>query len=766
MKKGKIIKKIFILGLILGCTIQFSGCDSKENTENGQEAQDNKTESDFVYAAERQEFDISGKLGDAKLVGDTVYFLSGEAYGENGVYEWQAYSLKAGTGETVPMLLAAVSETAESVEHLCVNQEGDVFAVAARTVKQDTEEQDSKQGGNSNQKMYFLDRYASDGTLVFSVDITELRENDAYFSIRYMAVDQEGNIYLSSNGSVNDFSTIWIFDREGNRTGKLPCETWVDALFTLPNGKVAAAMRDGENSGSFREIEAEKGTFGETYGNLPEAGSYFAGTSEHTILMTGKDKVYQYDFMTKTCEELLSLRDCDVDTGRLCGFGVLSDGRLLAVCRKRSDEESGAELVYLTKKTKAEAAEEEKETIVLGVMFFGDAVISDAVLRFNQTNEQYRIEVVSYGEEDYEAGKMRLDAELVSESGPDIVWVNYSDMKAYAEQGILEDLYPYIDAEDTMERGDFVESVLTAFETDGKLPCFSPDFSVDTMIGRSAEVGEEPGWTIEDVIALAESKPEGTELFEYGTRRRVLECFFYGSMDRFINWETGECSFDDGTFEKLLIFANRFPKEILFDEEDSVVGKFREGRLLLAVTPVAGVDTVQMYEQLFGEPVTLVGYPAEEGTGSYILPAGPAIGINVNAKHKEAAWDFVKQLLSLEYQTERAKISFPILKEALEAKFEENRTPEYQEIDGELKEQPKVEVGYGDWNGKLYAATKEEIDAVRTLIENAGGVTTLPQEVKNMILEEADAFFEGQKSAKEVADIIQSRVQVYVNENR
>lgn len=197
MKKEKMIKKIFILGLILGCTIQFSGCGSKENTENGQEAQDNKTESDFVYAAERQEFDISGKLGDAKLVGDTVYFLSGEAYGENGVYEWQAYSLKAGTGETVPMLLAAVSETDES------------------------------------------------------------------------------------------------------------------------------------------------------------------------------------------------------------------------------------------------------------------------------------------------------------------------DMKAYAEQGILEDLNPYIDAEDTMERGDFAESVLTAFETDGKLPCFSPDFSVDTMIGRSAEVGEEPGWTIEDVLALAETKPEG-----------------------------------------------------------------------------------------------------------------------------------------------------------------------------------------------------------------------------------------------------------------
>lgn len=751
------IKKILAAGFILSCTLQFPGCGSKENTESKQEIQNDTIESDFVYTAERQEIKINGSLGAADLLNDTIYFLSGEAYGENGEYRRQAYSLKTGLEEATPTPLPITLEAGESIEHLCVDQKGDAFAVV---------NQDTKLGGNSSQKMYFLNRYTADGNIVFSVDITELHNGDAYFSIRYMAVDREDNIYLSSNGSVNDFSTIWIFDGEGNRTGKLLCETWVEAMFMLPDGKVAAAMREGENGGNFKEIEAATGTFKKTYGNLPEPGRYFAGASDHTILMTGKDKVYQYDLTTETYEELFRFRDCDVEMSRLCGFGVLSDGRILAVCQSAGSENPGAELVYLTKKTRAEAAEDAKETIVLGVMFFGNAGMSDAVLRFNQTNEQYRIEVVSYGEEDYEAGKMRLDAELVSESGPDIVWMNYSDMKSYAKQGILEDLYSYIDMEEAMDRGDFVESVLAAFETDGKLHCFSPDFSVDTMIGKSADVGKEAGWTIEDVIALAESKPEGTELFEYGTKSRVLESFFYGSMERFINWETGECSFNDGTFEKLLIFADRFPKEILFDEEESTAGKFRDGRILLAATPVAGVDTLQMYEQLFGEPVTLIGYPSDEGAGSYILPAGPAIGINVNSKHKEAAWDFVKQLLSLEYQTERAKVSFPILKVALEAKFEENMTPEYREINGEQIEQPKVEVGYGDWNGKLYVATEEEINAVRTLIEYADGITTLPQEVSNMVLEEAETFFEGQKSAREVADIIQSRVQIYVNENR
>jgi len=35
-----------------------------------------------------------------------------------------------------------------------------------------------------------------------------------------------------------------------------------------------------------------------------------------------------------------------------------------------------------------------------------------------------------------------------------------------------------------------------------------------------------------------------------------------------------------------------------------------------------------------------------------------------------------------------------------------------------------------------------------------------------IITEETSAYFEGQKTAEETADIIQNRIQVYVNENR
>ena len=39
-------------------------------------------------------------------------------------------------------------------------------------------------------------------------------------------------------------------------------------------------------------------------------------------------------------------------------------------------------------------------------------------------------------------------------------------------------------------------------------------------------------------------------------------------------------------------------------------------------------------------------------------------------------------------------------------------------------------------------------------------------EILNIILEDAEPYFEGQKSVDEVAGIIQNRVGIYINENR
>ena len=60
---------------------------------------------------------------------------------------------------------------------------------------------------------------------------------------------------------------------------------------------------------------------------------------------------------------------------------------------------------------------------------------------------------------------------------------------------------------------------------------------------------------------------------------------------------------------------------------------------------------------------------------------------------------------------------------------------------------------------------QEDVDTVKKFVESLSLVYSPNEELYNIVTEEADAYFNGQKTAQEVAEIIQSRVSIYVNEN-
>ena len=57
------------------------------------------------------------------------------------------------------------------------------------------------------------------------------------------------------------------------------------------------------------------------------------------------------------------------------------------------------------------------------------------------------------------------------------------------------------------------------------------------------------------------------------------------------------------------------------------------------------------------------------------------------------------------------------------------------------------------------------LDKMQKILDNLSFSVNSENDVLNIILEEAGAYFAGQKSTEEVSDIIQSRIQVYLKEN-
>ena len=166
----------------------------------------------------------------------------------------------------------------------------------------------------------------------------------------------------------------------------------------------------------------------------------------------------------------------------------------------------------------------------------------------------------------------------------------------------------------------------------------------------------------------------------------------------------------------------------------------------------------------FGEDVSYIGFPTENGKGSYAM-ANECYAISSRSKNTEAAWEFLRYYLTEEYQSS-LQWGLPVQKKY----FDENAKnalgrPFY--IDEEGNKQEYDENFY--LNGEaivLDPLTQEQVDKVVSFILSIDKCYYYNEDIINIVNEEMDAFFTGQKSAQEVAKIIQNRAQIYVNENR
>ena len=69
-------------------------------------------------------------------------------------------------------------------------------------------------------------------------------------------------------------------------------------------------------------------------------------------------------------------------------------------------------------------------------------------------------------------------------------------------------------------------------------------------------------------------------------------------------------------------------------------------------------------------------------------------------------------------------------------------------------------------NEEIYAIDPEQIDQLRELIASTDRKANYDSDIFEIVSQEAAAFFQGQKSAEDVAKLIQSKANIFVNEQR
>ena len=421
--------------------------------------------------------------------------------------------------------------------------------------------------------------------------------------------------------------------------------------------------------------------------------------------------------------------------------------------------------------------EESRTVLTIATSNGSDRNLIEQVNAFNQSNREYFVAIVEYewdGLDGHPADSFAtwLSMQILSGNGPDMVEYGGYYSPAVASGKLMEDLYPYMEADESFQKEDYYENILEAFEKENSLYVLPAGFSIKTLCGKASELGSDreltEGWEIGEMMEVFESSRNAEWLLMNHSKSLIFWELCSGCMGNYVNWETGECCFHTPEFIELLEFSDTFPDKLMIDNDFSYLQSLQSGQTFLQPVNLTDATYVTTQRISFGDTdMRWPGYPVSDGEkglgGGVADGCGAMLSICRTSKNKEGAWQFLKSFLMPEAQREVSGI--PLLRTVSEERIQRLLTVEYETVDGSRKEKSKYEIIIeGEEPIEVIAITEEDAEMFRSIVENTHRSTGLDYGMRDIIMEEAGAYFEKGKDSAAVAEMIQNRVSVYIAE--
>ncbi len=433
---------------------------------------------------------------------------------------------------------------------------------------------------------------------------------------------------------------------------------------------------------------------------------------------------------------------------------------------------------------------ESAKVLSLGMMYVHPD-ISSKVTAFNKSQDDVRIKIVDYSKyDDYDeenkkvinSSENQLKMDIVSGNAPDMVFVyDPGVIKSIASKGVFADLYPLLGTNGSAKKEDIMDNVLKACEYDGKLVTITPGFSVSTIAAKTKLLDGKTSWNLDELIDAYHKLPKGTKLFGsmMGGREDILNMLSISNKS-LIDTEKHTCNFNSPEVVKLLNFCNEFEEEEEFDWEHASQSEmqeyyekeetsYRDDKAFLMqydLSDLAGYK--ELSQGSFGDDVTLIGFPTGSGNGA-LISCYTCFSILNSASDKDACWKFISQFLTPEYQSSeenRMMGTIPSLKSSFEEALDAaTKKPFYTDADGKKVEYDRTYY-IGNKEIKIDPLNEEEKNFIRDYIlaSDETGVGYTDSEIENIFMEETKAFFNGERTAEETAELLQNRISIILSE--
>lgn len=345
--------------------------------------------------------------------------------------------------------------------------------------------------------------------------------------------------------------------------------------------------------------------------------------------------------------------------------------------------------------------------------------------------------------------------DLSTGNGPDMLLVDSEDLQLLYEQDLLADLSDVF-PEELKEQ--IFGGIWQAGTIDGKLVGLADQLYLQSVL-VSNKVWTEDTWTVDDILQIMEEQ-EGTAQGIYPTNvyspSHILNYLLTDMDSSLVDWEQGICYFDSEKFKKIMELCKA--QGVLEGCHDSANRKevkeaIENGAFLGTREYIMDFSDFSSYMAYYGEDYHWVGFPTDGESGNF-GNCGGFLVVNKNTEHMKE----IRGFLQLLYSEELQRSSHHCLRK--DVLRENTFIPSWSS---------KAEFSMGEGRYLQLDCKPDGTSYVEEFIAFMDSGTIMPvkdAEICAIVTEEAEAYFAGDKDLDTVVDIIQGRVQLYLDESK
>ena len=389
---------------------------------------------------------------------------------------------------------------------------------------------------------------------------------------------------------------------------------------------------------------------------------------------------------------------------------------------------------------------------------FQDEYTAKCAADYTRTHPGIKI-IVEQMEDTGDNGWNKLGINIANGQGPDLILANRQQISILKDAGGLTCLTNLI-SDSTKES--IFSGALRFGMFDEELYALPYEASLGTWMIRKDLIPND-NWNLEGVMnAFEEWKKQNPNakrfegIYFHASSTQLLYDMCLQNLENceFVDLNAGKCNFNTDSFTRLLKFCYENGENTESDHfltKDEQVQDMIDDKTFLYYMG-GGLVEYSNARSALGEQYVAIGYPSDKKVLS-MIHCYRGVAVNEKSTNKDIAVDFLLSMISEESQVYYT--TYWIRKDVLTERVKNDN---------------------GDGSGPFFKSFGRSIvplkgkkdgmsflDEYMTLMDE-GEPLTIQYSIRDIVVEEAGAYFAGEKKESEVADIIQKRVQNYLDE--